>query len=165
MSGLLLTTLNGLNLEALFSLAAATPADAATAKDVIFGLVLTLVGMLVVFVSLLVIALLIVGGNRLELRLTEPASQTTSGDAYPLPEIPAPETASGVEPAAQQADQADQTELIAVLTAAATAALRARVRVRRVTLLGTSQGAGSWVTGGRMTLLGSHKPHLKGGRR
>jgi len=92
---------------------------------------LMIIGMLVVFVSLSVIGLLIALSNRV------------FADRKPGPGgAETPETA--------------QRELIAVLTAAATAALRRPVRVHRVRMLGLT-GREPWVTEGRVGIMTSHR--------
>ncbi|MEO1129705.1 MAG: OadG family protein [Planctomycetota bacterium] len=95
---------------------------------------LMIVGMLVVFTSLSVIGLLIA----LASRLLRPSTV--------------------VEPVAEAAlASADvDTERVAVLTAAATAALRRPVRVHRVRMLGLTNRE-QWVAEGRAGIMTSHR--------
>jgi Na+-transporting methylmalonyl-CoA/oxaloacetate decarboxylase gamma subunit len=95
---------------------------------------LMIVGMLVVFTSLSVIGLLIALINRL---------------------LDSSEAAKPVVEAAPASAKTD-TELVAMLTAAATAALRRPVRVHRVRMLGLTSRQ-HWVAEGRAGVMTSHR--------
>lgn len=117
------------------------------AGGLVSGVVLMIVGMFVVFGSLLLIMGLVGAMNRL---LQDPTPTTGRRDiaervgSAPLSNPPA--EGSGVTP-----------ELVAVLTAAAYAATQRPVRVRRITVVGSSGGS-AWLAGGRASLMGSHRP-------
>ena len=106
--------------------------------DVERGLSLMIVGMSVVFVSLVAIGLVIAGVSRLfaSRRAAAPSAEASR------PKAPAEE----IDP-----------RTIAILAAAATAVVNKPVRIHRVVMLG-HQSNEPWVTGGRATLLGSHRP-------
>ena len=114
-------------------------------ENLLNAVMLTLVGMLVVFVSLMLLLAAITLLNRLGAE--KPQSQPEAEPA------PAPEAA-----AAETATQVTDPHLIAVLTAAATAALRRRVRVRRAHFVQT--GNHTWAQLGRHEIMSSHRPHL-----
>lgn len=99
------------------------------------GVAMMIVGMGVVFVSLVVIGLVAALIARLFRERT----------AAPKPAEPA-EKPTGPDGAT-----------IAVIAAAAAAALHRPVRVKRITMIGR-HGPDAWVTGGRSTMLGSHTP-------
>lgn len=105
------------------------------------GVTLAIVGMIIVFCGLSVIALIIMGINRL---LAEKAP-----DPIPVKSVTPTPASEGITP-----------EIIAVLTAAATAAMQTKVRIRHITVMG-QRGGQAWVAGGRMSVMGSHKPHLR----
>jgi len=113
-----------------------------TTDPVTMGLTLMVVGMLIVFVALVLLMAVI--------RLIDMA---TAGSA------PATEPAAAPKPVAPVEEEGVNEELLVVLAAAATAALRRSVRVRRVRLVKRSDG--SWVAGGRQGIMTSHRPHLR----
>ena len=116
------------------------------------GITLMLVGMFVVFATLLMIMLVIAGINRL-VGKEEPATPTGT-TATSSPQTPSNANAhSGQLP--EKGDDLTP-ELVAVITAAAVAALQKPVRLRGVTLIDTTGSA--WLSGGRSRLMGSHSP-------
>jgi len=145
-----------LNLDFLLMLA-----QTAGDGDIGRGLVLSLVGVLVVFGALSIILGLVVGLERLSewmnptapTKRPAPSEKSTAGDVVE----PAPTAASESAAAPGEPDPA----LVAVIAAACTAVLHRRVRVRRIMPLGTSQSGHAWVAGGRMTIMGSHRPHMR----
>ncbi len=104
------------------------------------GVVLMIVGMGVVFASLCVLLLLISALRRVSERTA--AEAQPDGDA-PLANVDVDE---GVTP-----------ELVAVLTAAATAAVDRPLRIRKVRIASTAPGA-AWLSGGRAALMATRKP-------
>ncbi|MEM1331582.1 MAG: OadG family protein [Planctomycetota bacterium] len=106
------------------------------------GVALMIVGMSVVFSSLVVIGLVI--------GLISMLAQPNAVDEAPVQPAGRPSPEDAVSP-----------ELVAVITAAATAAVRRPVRVRRVVMLGRSDGD-PWVSAGRAVLIGSHRLHTPG---
>lgn len=105
------------------------------------GLLLMVVGMGVVFGALLVLMAVVALMGRLL------ADQPT----------PAPATAPAPQPAKPASDQLADARLIAVLTAAATAALGRRAAIHGVRLVTRRDRA--WAQQGRRSIMTSHRPH------
>jgi sodium pump decarboxylase gamma subunit len=103
------------------------------------------VGMAVVFTALLLLWLVIAIVDRATHRTEQTKTKTDGGVA-----------ASGSP--SDASPSTDDPQLIAVLTAAATAALGQRVRLRRVHFLGDEDP--SWSREGRRLVMTSHRPHL-----
>ena len=142
------------------------------------GIVLAIVGMLIVFVGLSIIALFISFLNKsmaepsgtsetsrpAKRPTPAPAAKPAAASPKPVPTPPAvPEPTP--EPAPMPQSQVQSTaelpdELIAVIAAAATAALRRPVRVRYVRALG-EPGISPWVLGGRINVMNSHKALMR----
>lgn len=118
-----------------------TAATATEPSNLGEGVVLLVVGMGVVFVALALMLGLVAVLARVAKR-PEPVAAASPSPA------PAPTVVS---------EGAITPELVAVLTAAAVAATGGPVRVRRVTVLGSTQ-SGAWLAGGRASLMGSHRP-------
>jgi sodium pump decarboxylase gamma subunit len=119
------------------------------------ALTLMAVGMLVVFGALILLWIAIFLIDRLSERLTptpQPAQAPKPAPTPPSQPKATPEPSAGQDP-----------KLIAVLTAAATAALGQRVRLRRVHFLGHDDQ--SWAREGRRVVMTSHSPHLHKRRR
>lgn len=105
------------------------------------GLTLMIIGMLVVFVSLVLLLGLVTLISKLAVE--KPATAPASGDASAEPATTMP---TGPDP-----------QLVAVLSAAAATALHRPVRIRRVRFLGQDrQATGSaWSSHGRQTIMQS----------
>jgi len=116
--------------------------SAMLASSIGSGVVLMVVGMGVVFGALVVLLGIIATLGRV---LRERAAEVA----------PAPVSDAGT---AGVDEGALSGALVAVLTAAAVAATKKRVRVRRVTMVGRSGGGSAWIAGGRASLMGSHQP-------
>lgn len=109
------------------------------------GLILMVVGMAVVFVGLSLIAIVVVLLGRF---FEEPAPPPSSGTKQGPSE----------KAAAEQEPRID-TQLVAILTAAASAALGVRVRVYRVGFVTDEASADhSWIQQARSELHTSHRP-------
>lgn len=104
------------------------------------GLALMVVGMLVVFLSLTVLAGVVLGIQRL---LRPPA--------------PAPMPAAEPAPAPAAPDGIDPHHLVTIAAAVATVVGRPH-RLRHVVPVG--QHGDGWVTEGRVSIMTSHRPHL-----
>lgn len=117
------------------------------------GVVLMIVGMAVVFCALLLLMAVIAGIKR-----TDAAPATASTAPKPAaPSTPAPSRTATEEMAAGISPQT-----IAVLAAAATAALRQRVRIQRVNVLSRGgRTGGAWTQSGRRTIMTSHRPRRR----
>lgn len=133
------------------------------------GLVMMLVGMLVVFTALILVAVVLWVMGRID-RTERPVPATTASSAPASAARPTPATYA--TPADQKlapwrANMTKATEKVhdsgvdphtlAVITAAAVAALGSRVRVRRVRFL--RAGGGPWAEHGRASIHSSH--HLQ----
>lgn len=103
------------------------------------GVAMMIVGMGVVFISLVFIGLVAALISRL-FRERSARPEAVAKPPEPAEEKPGPD---GVT--------------VAVIAAAAAAALQRPVRVKRITMIGR-QGPDAWVTGGRSSMLGSHVP-------
>jgi sodium pump decarboxylase gamma subunit len=108
------------------------------------GLILALVGMVVVFASLSVLAGIIVLVKRL---IDRPAPA-------PAEQVAAPRT-----PAEPQPQRLDPQIVAAISAAVASLYLGRSVRVRRVRF--ADSGSPTWSTEGRARIMGSHRPHLR----
>ena len=109
-------------------------------SDLAGAAVLTIVGLVVVFCTLVVLALVITGIGRL-------LGNTGAHGALPTP-APAP---------ARGDDTIDPHHLV-VISAAVAAAAGPRARVHRIVMLGRQSGR-QWVTEGRVVVMGSHRLH------
>lgn len=124
-------------------------AQAPMSPNARLGEALTLmgVGMAVVFSALVLLWIVIALTDRLadwHLTRRQPATaETAPGDQ---------------EPSGAMADTDHDPHLIAVLTAAATAALGTPTRVKRVHFLGREDQG--WAQEGRRLVMTSHQPHL-----
>ena len=112
--------------------------DASLVAD---GLILMVVGMTVVFLSLLLLLGMI---QVIRKAADSPAVITPSS---PSASPPAPDV-QGLTP-----------ELIAVLTAAATAVVHQPVHIQRVSVL--NPNASTWAQSGRRNIMTSHQPHKR----
>ena len=113
----------------------AGPTEIASSGELSGAVTLLVVGMVVVFSTLSLIAVVVL------------AIRAIVGREGSAPE-PGPAGApAGVDP-----------RHLAVITAAATAALGARPRITRVVMLGREAGR-PWVTEGRVVVMGSHHLH------
>lgn len=118
------------------------------------GLVLMVVGMAVVFVGLILLMTAILLVKRL-LAAMEAKPAAGAAQAEVNESVVMPQTATGGTPTIDN-------ELIAVLTAAATAVLMKPARVRRVRFVSPHSAAPhSWVSQGRTGIMTSHRPHLR----
>lgn len=104
------------------------------------GVMLTIVGMVVVFASLIVLLFLV---RLIGALLAE----------KPKPVVAAAPAAPASAPASTGTDEG---ELIAVLTAAATAVIGRRVRVQGIRMVSRRDRA--WAQQGRRSILTSHRP-------
>lgn len=100
---------------------------------------LLVVGILVVFGALIVLAMVIAGLGRL-----------ATGRAV------APAKVDGPEPMDGAAGGIDPRHVV-VIAAAVAAAVRGPARVHRIVMLGR-EGGRPWVTEGRVIVMGSHRP-------
>jgi sodium pump decarboxylase gamma subunit len=114
------------------------------------ALILMLVGMGVVFLALILLWAVIAIIDRLSDRSA--AQAQAEGEAEPAP-APAPAAAPEPTPG-----EAVDPELLAVLTAAATAVLHRHVRISRVHFVRRHDEA--WAREGRRDVMTSHHPHL-----
>lgn len=138
------------------SLAAAEPTGSAAAdppSGFAHGLTLMVVGMAIVFVSLALLGAIV--------RILGAAMPGERAREAPAPQKPAREATTG-EPAAPVEPPATivsaspvGAELVAVLAAAASVALGARVRVKRVIEL--REDVRPWISGGRAEVMQSHR--------
>ena len=134
----------------MLELAAATQAELIEE-----ALVLMLVGMTVVFTGL--IALLVLA-NLIGLLGETRGSKTASPQATAMPQtVPSAAGASVPQQAAPITPETDP-QLIAVLTAAATAALQRPVRVQSARNYLGRQRLGGWSQMGRRSIMTSHRP-------
>lgn len=110
------------------------------------GIALMIVGMLVVFVALIVVGASIAGLSAVMRRV----------EAREQAELPPTHAArNGVPHDAGFSPSAPDARTLAIITAACTAALGTRVRVRRVTFLNQNT-VSAWAEAGRMGVQGSH---------
>jgi Na+-transporting methylmalonyl-CoA/oxaloacetate decarboxylase gamma subunit len=128
-----------MGLTAIATISAVTPGGG----DFAGAAMLMIVGLLVVFTTLVVLAVLI-GGL---VRLGREAPRDDGGDA-------------GAAPAAGETGQAGRVDRrhLVVIAAAVAAAAGPRARVHRVVMLGRESGR-QWVTEGRVVVMGSHRLH------
>lgn len=150
---------------------ARTPRIIADISDLPDGLIYLFVGMIVVFITLLLIWGMIALMHRIFRSATpqptaqQPAAQEpTTRQTGVAPATPTAATPPPHEPQATLTPVDDELspELIAVITAAAVAVLRRPVRIRRVSLVRPTFGSGNaWLIGGRARLMGSHSPTRK----
>lgn len=116
------------------------------------GITLMLVGMFVVFATLLIIMFLITGIAKL---IGEEVSDAPSATPDPVGAVTSSISATHV-PQPSSEEGLVTPEIIAVITAAAVTVLGKTVRVRGVTLINSPGGA--WLSGGRARLMSSHSP-------
>jgi Na+-transporting methylmalonyl-CoA/oxaloacetate decarboxylase gamma subunit len=156
---------------------------ASTEGDLGMGLVLMVVGMAIVFLGLVLLMTAILLVKRLltaienaQARAAESAQASASAAKASAEAAGSAATAASSAADAAKAKSAPMVmtssatggspivdnELVAVLTAAATAVLKKPIRVRRVRFV-SRQPAGSagWVSQGRSGIMGSHRPHLR----
>ena len=127
------------------------PLTLAAFADVADALVLMVVGMLAVFCALMLLLGVVILINRLwKVEEAPVLPKAEPKAAKPLPKKAVQQSMDGVSP-----------ELIAVLTAAATAALQQSVRISRVRFVGQRQNA-IWAQLGRRSIMSSH--HLRRSR-
>ena len=131
------------------------------------GLMLLVVGVSVVFVALVLILVTIKLLGRvdsaLESRARRSAGGPVAGSAAEEAGAAAATGDSNVEsrsmPGSASGQPALGPEMIAVLAAAATAAVRRPVRITRVRFVSAAV-PGGWVAMGRTGIMTSHRPHL-----
>ena len=129
--------------------------DAAAITD---GLMLLVVGVSVVFAALVLILVTIKLLGRVDTAI-ELSGRKPAGAKYAPGGEDAPPVASPSQPGPAGTSGSPGPELIAVLAAAATAALRRPVRVTRVRFVSAAPAPG-WVVAGRGGIMTSHRPHL-----
>jgi sodium pump decarboxylase gamma subunit len=110
------------------------------ARDLADALVLSVVGIGVVFVALVVLALVI--GRLVRLLADRGGAEVPSADGA----------------AAPVGDGALDRRHLVVIAAAVAAAVGPRSRMHRIVMLGNRSGD-PWVTEGRVVVMGSHRPH------
>lgn len=142
--------------------------------DLVSGVSLLVVGMAVVFLALATLWGVIALISRLAPPQPHehephraPAEDPTLDPDLAPPSEPAPAVAPAPVPVAA-APQArargpiDPAHLV-VIAAAVAARLARPHRVRRVVIVGRLGNQGAWVSGGRASIMGSHRPHLHKG--
>lgn len=147
------------------------PSALAQSGDLSQGAIIMAVGMLVVFVALGVLMGVIALLNKLteQTPAETPAASKPTARAAPAPATapapPQPAEATADLPAAATPQTAGfDPHLIAVLTAAATAALQRPVAVRGVRFA-SNQPQNVWARQGRRAIMSSHRPHRPQRRR
>ncbi len=136
-----------------------TPLLAATdAAAITDGLMLLVVGVSVVFAALVLILVTIKMLGRVDMAI-ELSGRKPAGAKHASGGEDAPPAASPSQPGPAGTSTSPGPELIAVLAAAATAALRRPVRVTRVRFVSATPATG-WVVAGRGGIMTSHRPHL-----
>ena len=125
--------------------------------DLTQGAILMVVGMVVVFVALVVLMGLIEVIHRF--------TREKQSAAIPAPAAPAapagkPETTHDIATMAPASGTGHDPHMIAVLTAAATAALRRPVAVRSARLV-SPQPDSAWARQGRRSIMVSHRPYRR----
>jgi sodium pump decarboxylase gamma subunit len=115
------------------------------------GLIIMVVGMLVVFSALAVLMGLI------ELINSLTAEKKSAAIAAPASK---PDTTDDIDTMAPVQGTAHDPHMIAILTAAATAALRRPVAVKSARLVSTPPDS-AWARQGRRSIMGSHRPYRR----
>ena len=120
------------------------------------GAVLMVVGMAVVFMALIVLFFLVEG---IKTAVAEKPKPTPTPAPSPGPGLHSGSAQAGspAAPPAPGAPDAISPERVAVITAAAVAVLKKRVRVTRVTRMGRPAGQ-QWKQQGRRSLVSGHRP-------
>ncbi len=132
----------------VLAVTSADPGDGAIS----LGLSLMVVGMSVVFVALMLIgAILGLLGKLMGQAPTDDETPAQGAAVTSATEAPQTSMATGL----------DDPRLVAVITAAATAAIGSRVKIRRI--VSATQGGGAWSAMGRSAIHTSH--NLRGSRR
>ncbi|GAB4547465.1 MAG: hypothetical protein Tsb0013_07220 [Phycisphaerales bacterium] len=114
------------------------PVDTLAQSDLSGAVVLTAVGVLVVFSTLVVLALIVTALGR------------WLGDRQER-------IRDGIKPQSHRPEEIDPHHLT-VIAAAVAAACGPGARVHRIVMLGRESGR-QWVTEGRVVVMGSHRPH------
>jgi Na+-transporting methylmalonyl-CoA/oxaloacetate decarboxylase gamma subunit len=125
--------------------------------DVMDGAQLAIVGMGIVFFSLILIWMLLA-----VLQKYQQVRQTTMPAATPAPATPAPAAApvAAPVPAAPQVDDDIDAETLAVIMASVMAVVRAPARISRVRFISQPASA-AWAEHGRTLIHTSHRPRKR----